>query len=55
MKEQMIYNTYYEEYEDFKSAVLGFFSILGTLDPESILGQALTSRVKDKFRAMGAL
>jgi transposase len=54
MKERVIYNTYYEHFEDFKEAILGFFDLLSTLGVESILGQSLRGRVKDRFRAMGA-
>jgi len=54
MKERIVYNTYYEHFEDFKSAILGFFSMLSTLDPESILGKCLRSRIRDKFRPIGA-
>jgi transposase len=50
MKERVIYNTYYEEFEDFRSAVFGFFSALSRLDPGSVLGQTFRSRVRDKFR-----
>jgi len=54
MKERVIYNTYYGHFEDFKEAVLGFFEVLPTLEAESVLGQSLRSRVRDKFRPMGA-
>lgn len=54
MKERIIYNTYYEEFEDFKLAVLGFFDTLSNLAPESILGENLRSRVRDKFSPVGA-
>lgn len=54
MKERVIYNTYYEYYDDFREAVLGFFAVLSTVAIGSILGQALRSRVRDKFRAIGA-
>ena len=54
MKERVLYNTYYPEFEDFRSAVLGFFAVLSTLDPESMLGQDFRSRVRDKFRPIGA-
>ncbi len=54
MKERVIYNTYYPEFEDFKSAVLGFFTLLSFLCPESSLGQCFRKRVRDKFRAIGA-
>jgi transposase len=54
MKEKVIYNTYYQDFIDFKRAVFGFFTVLPTLDPESILGQEFRSRVRDKFRPFGA-
>ena len=54
MKERVIYNTYYPEFEDFKSAVFGFFSTLATLGAESVLGQDFRSRVRDKFRPIAA-
>ena len=49
MKERVIYNTYYEEFEEFKSAVLGFFGTLSKLDPNSELGQIFRGRIRDKF------
>ena len=49
MKERVIYNTYYEYVEDFRSAVLGFFDGLSSLSSESVLGQNLRSRIRDKF------
>lgn len=55
MKERVIYNTYYPEFEEFKSAVFGFFNLLSTLSPESVLGQSLRSRVKDKFKPIGTI
>ena len=54
MKQRVIYNTYYEEFEDFKSAVFGFFAVLSALSAESALGQAFRSRVRDNFRPIGA-
>ena len=54
MKERVIYNTYYREFEDFKSAVFGFFAVLSTLDAESVLGQCFRRRVRDKFRPVGS-
>jgi transposase len=54
MKERVIYNTYYEHFEDFKGAILGFFTVLSTVSMDSILGQALRSRVRDKFRPIQA-
>jgi transposase len=50
MKERVIYNTYYPDFEDFKSAVFGFFALLSTLTAESMLGQAFRNRVRDCFR-----
>lgn len=54
MKERVIYNTYYPEFEDFKLAVLGFFAALSTLAAESVLGQNFRSRVRDKFSPISA-
>jgi len=54
MKERVVYNTYYEHFEEFKAAIVGFFAVLSSLTAESVLGQSLRSRVKDKFRAIGA-
>ena len=54
MKERIIYNTYYEHFEDFKEAILGFFAVLSSVTAESILGQSLRSRVRDKFRPIEA-
>lgn len=53
MKEPEIYNNYYEDFEDFRSAVLGFFATLSTLDANSVFGQAFRSRVRDKFKLVG--
>ena len=54
MKERVLYNTYYSEFEDFRLAVLGFFAVLSTLEAGSILGQDFRSRVRDKFSPIGA-
>lgn len=54
MKERVIYNTYYREFEDFRLAVFGFFGTISTLAADSILGQDFRSRVRDKFRPVGA-
>jgi transposase len=54
MKERVIYNTYYEHFEDFKGAIFGFFAVLSTAAAESVLGQTLRGRVRDKFRPIGA-
>ena len=55
MKERVIYNTYYEEFEEFKSAVLGFFGTLSKLDPNSELGQIFRGRIRDKFSPIKSL
>lgn len=52
MKECVVYNTYYEEFEAFKEAVLGFFNTLNALAPDSELGMSFRSRVRDKFRVI---
>lgn len=54
MKERVIYNTYYEHFEDFRAAVVGFFEVLPMFTVESALGQELRSRIRDKFRPVGA-
>ncbi len=54
MKERVIYNVYYRDFEDFRGAVLGFFAVLPTLAPDSILGQSFRSRIRDRFRPIGA-
>jgi transposase len=53
MKERVIYNAYYEHFEEFKAAVLGFFAILSALSIESILGKNFRSRIRDRFRPIG--
>ncbi|HSX14285.1 MAG TPA: IS630 family transposase [Chlamydiales bacterium] len=54
MKERVIYNTYYEHFEEFKAAVLGFLAVLSTFSRESILGKNFRSRIRDHFRPIGA-
>ena len=54
MKETIVYNTYYDAFEDLRSAIFGFFSSLGGLDPGSELGQSFRTRIRDKFRAIAA-
>lgn len=54
MEERVIYNTYYEHFEDFRESVLGFFAALSTVTEDSLLGQSLRSRVRDKFQAIHA-
>ena len=55
MKERIIYNSYYEHFAEFRTAILGFFSLLSALSPESVLGQTLRSRVRDRFSPIGTL
>ena len=54
MKERVMYNTYHQEFEDFKNAVLGFFRLLSGLDPGSKFGKQFKSRIRDKFRPLGS-
>jgi transposase len=54
MKERVIYNTYYPEFEDFRLSILGFFKILAGLEATSPLGRDFRSRIRDKFSAIGA-
>jgi hypothetical protein len=54
MKERVIYNTYYEHFDVFREAVLGFFALLSNATPESAIKQALRSRVRDKFSPIQA-
>lgn len=52
MKERVMYNTYYEDFMDFRNAVLGFLQCVSDLDPDSILGKQFSSRIRDNFRAL---
>src|SRR5690606_4859928 len=54
MKERVLYNTYYEDFDDFKIAVMGFFALVNTLASDSELGKSLRSRICDNFRPIGA-
>ena len=54
MKERVLYNTYYEHFDDFKQAIFGFLETVSNIDHNSELGQTFSSRVKDNFRAIGA-
>lgn len=51
MKETILYNVYYENFKDFKHAVLGFLEKVSYHDPTSSFGKILESRVRDRFRA----
>jgi transposase len=50
MKEVVVYNTYYEEFEAFKEAIVGFFETLNTLPQDSELGKRFRTRIGDRFR-----
>lgn len=54
MRERVMYNTYYEHFDSFKSAVMGFLEYLSDLNPVSAFGKEFTSRVQDRFRPIGA-
>lgn len=54
MKEKVIYNTYYPEFEEFASAIMGFFSLLSSFTPDSELGMSFRRRVRDKFSPIGS-
>jgi len=54
MKERVVYNTYYEHFENFKAAIFGFFSTLSNAGVGSELRETFRSRVRDKFRPMQA-
>jgi transposase len=52
MKEVVVYNTYYEEFDAFRDAIFGFFNLLENLPPDSCLGLRLRTRIRDRFRAV---
>ena len=54
MKERVLYNTYYREFEDFRRAIMGFLETISNLDPTSKLGLDFSTRVGDRFRSIGA-
>lgn len=54
MKERVIYNTYYEGVNDFRKAIIGFFTVLSNIDLESAIGQYYRHRIRDKFRPIGS-
>ena len=54
MKERVMYNSYYQEFDDFKKAIFGFLESVSRLDPKSNLGRDFASRVRDHFHAIGA-
>ena len=54
LKERVIYNTYYSEFEDFKQSILGFLEGVSNLDSLSPLGVEFARRVRDKFRPINS-
>lgn len=54
MKERVIYNTYYEEFEDFRFAVIGFLKGISKIASDSEFGQAFSRKIRDKFRPLGS-
>lgn len=54
MKETVLYNTYYDCVDAFRSAIFGFFNALSRCDPTSELFRRFRRRVRDKFRPIGA-
>lgn len=53
MKERVMYNVYYEHFDDFKLAVLGFLEQVSHFEPGSFFWQQLSNKVRDKFRPIG--
>ena len=49
-----MYNTYYQDFDDFKNAIFGFLETLSRLKPETELCQIFSTRIRDRFRAIGA-
>jgi len=54
MEERVMYNTYYEYFEDFKSAIIGFLEAVSSLDSKSELGKSFASRIRDKFKPIAS-
>ena len=54
MKERVIYNAYYKTFKEFKDAVFGFFEELSKADPDSVFGQELRRKIRDKFTPIQA-
>jgi hypothetical protein len=54
MRERVMYNIYYEDFENFRSAIIGFLEYVSNLDQESVFGKEFASKVQDKFRPIGA-
>jgi len=54
MKECVMYNVYYEQFDDFKLAVLGFLEKVSSSEQKSHFGQKLINRIRDKFKPIGS-
>jgi transposase len=54
MKERVLYNTYYQQFDDFKLAVFGFLETISKSPPSSALGETFSRKVMDRFRAIGS-
>ncbi|MGZ5136018.1 MAG: IS630 family transposase [Flavitalea sp.] len=52
MNEHVLYNRYYEKFNDFKKEVLGFLQRLKGTEDDPLLN-ALKKRITDRFRVMG--
>jgi transposase len=52
VNQQILYNTYYETFSEFKKSILGFFEKLST--PCSNVYEMLTTRITDNFRVVVA-
>ena len=50
--ENVLYNKCYEKFEDFREAISRFFTRL--TNSEDALRAVFTTRVRDKFRAVGS-
>jgi transposase len=54
MKERVMYNSYYQEFDDFKLAVIGFLETLSKTKKGTALNKIFAKRVRDRFHAIGA-
>ena len=54
MKECVLYNTYYKEFDDFKLAIFGFLETLSKIEPGTAISEVFAKRIRDRFRAIGA-
>lgn len=54
MRERVMYNVYYEDFEIFKSSIFSFLDYVSNLNPDSVFAKEFASRVQDKFRPIGA-